>query len=143
MSTRFATSDEAEQAFYEALERGDLDAMMAVWAEDEEVACIHPGGSRLNGLDEVRESWRRILGGGPALRFRINQRQIWRGALLAVHCVWENITVAGGNTTLVLATNAYLLTARGWRMVLHHASPAPGEDPGPEDEDDGPPPLLH
>ena len=41
--------EEAETAFYEALEKGDLEAMMAIWADDEEVVCIHPGGQRLTG----------------------------------------------------------------------------------------------
>ena len=37
MSPRiFPTAQDAENAFYEALERCDLEAMMAVWAEDEE-----------------------------------------------------------------------------------------------------------
>ena len=30
----FPTPQDAEAAFYEALERADLEAMMAVWAED-------------------------------------------------------------------------------------------------------------
>ena len=34
---KFSTPDQAEDAFYRALERADLSAMMAVWAEDEEV----------------------------------------------------------------------------------------------------------
>ena len=27
----------------------------------------------------------------------------------------------------MIATNVYLRTAAGWRMIAHHASPAPGE----------------
>ena len=30
----FATPQDAAAAFYDALERADLDAMMAIWAED-------------------------------------------------------------------------------------------------------------
>jgi ketosteroid isomerase-like protein len=43
-SPLFATADDAERAFYEALAKSDLDAMMAVWSEDEETVCILPGG---------------------------------------------------------------------------------------------------
>ena len=50
----FSTPDDAEQAFYEALSRGDLEAMMNVWAEDEEVVCVQPGGSRFTGLASIR-----------------------------------------------------------------------------------------
>ncbi|HXZ95937.1 MAG TPA: nuclear transport factor 2 family protein, partial [Burkholderiales bacterium] len=54
----FPTPQDAEAAFYEAFESADLDAMMAVWAEDEEVVCVHPSGPRLTGIAQVRESWR-------------------------------------------------------------------------------------
>ena len=37
----------AEAAFYAAFERADVDAMMAVWSDDEAVFCVHPGGGRL------------------------------------------------------------------------------------------------
>ena len=33
----FASAQDVETAFYEALERADINAMMAVWAEDEDV----------------------------------------------------------------------------------------------------------
>ncbi len=133
MSRRFASPDEAENAFYEAFQRADLEAMMEVWAEDEEVACIHPGGERLEGLEEVRESWRRLFSQGPSLRFRITHRQVWRSALIAVHTVHENIQLLGERSGRVIATNVYTLTAGGWRLVLHHASPGLQEAP-PEDE---------
>ena len=55
-SSLFASPEDAETAFYDAIERADLEAMMAIWADDEEVACIHPAGQRLTGLAAVRES---------------------------------------------------------------------------------------
>ena len=33
----FATPEDAEAAFYDAVARGDLEALMAIWSEDEEV----------------------------------------------------------------------------------------------------------
>ena len=141
MTQRFTNSAEAEAAFYRAFERADLDAMMEVWAEDEDVECVHPGGRRLTGLEEVRESWRRLFSAGASLAFRITQRQVWRGALVAVHLVYENITSARNEQGTMIATNVYLLTASGWRMVLHHAAPAPSMvEPA---EDDTPPARLH
>ena len=64
----FPTAQDAENAFYEALERADLEAMMSVWAEDEEIVCVHPSGPRLTGQDPVRESWRKILSGAAGAR---------------------------------------------------------------------------
>jgi len=65
------------------------------------------------------------------------------GMMVAVHSVHENITVAGEQRPRppMVATNVYLRTPAGWRMVAHHASPAPGAavvDPAP-----APPKILH
>ena len=51
----YTTPQDAEAAFYDALERADLEAMMGVWAEDEEIVCVLPGGPRLAGYSAVRE----------------------------------------------------------------------------------------
>ena len=67
----FPTAQDAENAFYEALERCDLDGMMAVWSEDEEIVCVHPAGGRLTGQDQVRESWARIFAAGPRARVSV------------------------------------------------------------------------
>ncbi len=125
----FATPENAETAFYEALENADLDAMMNVWSDDEEVVCVHPGGPRLAGFDSVRESWRQIFSGGPSMRFHLSELQTLRSIRVAIHSVHENIVVAGQTQPLspIVATNVYLLTERGWRMLVHHASPAPGQ----------------
>ena len=48
--------DEAEARFYEALQAGDLDKLMAVWADDDEVVCVHPGGERVIGPAAIRAS---------------------------------------------------------------------------------------
>ncbi|MEW6690585.1 MAG: SgcJ/EcaC family oxidoreductase [Pseudomonadota bacterium] len=129
----FPTAQDAENAFYEALERSDLEAMMQVWAEDDEIVCVHPAGQRLAGQEQVREGWRQMFAGGASLRVRITQRVAVTGMMLAVHSVHENITVTGEKRARppVVATNVYLRTAAGWRMVVHHASPAPGAAPEP------------
>jgi ketosteroid isomerase-like protein len=122
----FPTAQDAENAFYEALERADLEAMMSVWAEDEEIVCVHPGGPRLTGQDEVRESWRRILAGGAAARVQVSLQAQTSGVMFAVHSVLESFAAEGaGQPAAVVATNVYLRTPAGWRMLAHHASPAP------------------
>lgn len=125
--TLFPTPQDAEAAFYEALTKGDLDAMMAVWADDDEIYCIHPHGARVSGMTQVRESWRQIFSSGQTLRFQLREQQYVHGMMLSVHSVYEHISVLGETRTRnpVIATNIYLRTERGWRMVAHHASPAP------------------
>ena len=143
----FPSAHDAESAFYEALERGDLDGMMAVWAEDEEIVCVHPGGPRLTGQEQVRESWARLFSGGPRARVSITQQVVIDAMMLAVHSVYEHFVVEGetrgdAQPLPVVATNVYLRSAAGWRMIVHHASPAPGQAPAPRAAP-GSPKLLH
>jgi ketosteroid isomerase-like protein len=123
----FPTPQDVEAAFYEALERADLEAMMAVWAEDEEIVCIHPGGPRLVGYASIREAWRRIFDGGARLQVRLSQPTTVQGPLATTTTVMEHIAVRDDESVRapVVATNVYVRSALGWRMVLHHASPTP------------------
>jgi len=129
----FTSPQEAEQAFYEAFQRGDLDALMAVWAEDDEVFCVHPGGARLTGLASIRESFRQIFRSGTAMRFQLRDMQQIRGGLLAVHSVYEQITLVGERRHAgpVIATNLYANAGGGWRMIGHHASPVASGEAAP------------
>ncbi|MCX8017754.1 MAG: nuclear transport factor 2 family protein, partial [Rhodocyclaceae bacterium] len=123
----FTTPQEAEAAFYEALESGDLEAMMAVWSEDEEIVCVQPGGGRLTGYALVREGWRRIFESGRRLKVQLLGLSAVHGPFTAVHSVIEQIAIAGENhlAAPIAATNVYVRGALGWRMIVHHASPVP------------------
>jgi uncharacterized protein (TIGR02246 family) len=145
-SKLYPTPEDAETAFYEAFERGDLAGMMTVWAEDDDIVCIHPQGPRLTGFDAVRESWVQIFAGGNSrLRVRTVESRRFASPNVAVHAVIEVLSVPGqqGPTQSVCATNVYELTDHGWRMVLHHASPV--SEPAPLTADDPTPPThtLH
>jgi ketosteroid isomerase-like protein len=123
----FATALDAEAAFYEALERGDLEAMMSVWAEDEEIVCVLPAGPRLTGYATVREAWRRLFEGGPRLHLRVSHQSVTQNPFTAVHNNIEELTMTGEEQprALVVATNVYIRGPLGWRLIAHHASPAP------------------
>ena len=133
-----ASPDDVEAQFYEALQNADLDKLMAVWSDDEEVTCVHPGGPRISGHAAIRASFESIFTNGAiALQPQRVRRLHTLGC--AVHHLVEHISVAdaqGSRRACVLATNVYVKTAQGWRMVAHHASPgseaaepAPGETP--------------
>jgi ketosteroid isomerase-like protein len=123
----FTSPQEAETAFYEALARGDLEAMMTVWSEDEEIVCVHPGGPRLTGYATVREAWRRIFESGARLKVQLLALSTVHGPFTAVHSLIEQIGTAGQKQLAapVAATNVYVRGALGWRMIVHHASPVP------------------
>ena len=143
--TIYASAQEAEAAFYDAFGKSDLEAMMSVWADDEDVYCVHPAGPRISGVENVRESWRRFFTNGQSLSFQLRARHEVHGMMIAIHSVYEQITVAGQEPArnAMLATNIYLRTDRGWRMVAHHASPAPAAPVAAEAETKRAPKTLH
>lgn len=129
--TIFSSPEDAEAAFYDALQRGDLDAMMEVWSEDDEVSCIHPDGARITGYEQVRENWAQIFKSGQRLQVHLSDLVVVSGMMCSLHSLHENILVsegpgaAEGTRSVVVTSNLYLRAAGGWRMVLHHASHAP------------------
>jgi ketosteroid isomerase-like protein len=137
----FATADEAEAAFYDAFERANLAAMMAVWAESDDVVCVHPHGPRLVGFDAVRESWVQIFANGATLRVKPTLQRRYDGQTVAVRAVLEEVAPARENAQVssVVATNVYELTPNGWRLMVHHASPLNETPPATEE----PPPPGH
>ena len=143
MAALMASPDDTEAQFYEALQRGDIERLMAVWADDDEVVCVHPGGPRVIGPAAIRTSFEAIFANGA---IPVVPEQVHRLHTIgsAVHHLAERITVQtseGTRTAWVLATNVYIKSAHGWRMVAHHASPG---TLGEASAEEGPPPsTLH
>ena len=120
-----ASPDDVEAQFYEALREADLDKLMAVWADDDEVFCVHPSGPRVVGAQAIRAAFEAVFASG---RINAHPERVRRLHTLetAIHNLVERIelfTEQGPRTGHVLATNVYLKTAQGWRLVAHHASP--------------------
>jgi ketosteroid isomerase-like protein len=126
MSVIFTSADDAEEAYYEAIGRGDLDALMNVWADDEEIVCIHPTGQRLSGAIAIRDSWRTIFANNPRLTVRITQTVRWKSAMIEVHSVIETLYVGNEPTPHgpMLTTNVFQRGVNGWRLLSHHSSAA-------------------
>ena len=123
----YTTPGDAALAFYQAFEARDLDAMMNTWAEDEEIVCVHPGGARMVGYDAVRAGWEQIFAGDARLSFRLEDVIMIETVGLAMQSGVEQVTLGkeGGAHGTALATNVFMRTPSGWRMVMHHASQAP------------------
>jgi ketosteroid isomerase-like protein len=120
-----ASVDDVEAQFYEALQRGDIDRLMAIWSDDDEVVCVHPGGPRVVGHGAIRATFEAIFANGP-IPVRAEKATRVESAGCAVHNLLERVdiqTAEGAQTAWVIATNVYLKTAQGWRLVAHHASP--------------------
>jgi uncharacterized protein (TIGR02246 family) len=119
------TADDIEAAFYDALQTGDIDKLMACWADEDEVVCVHPGGPRVVGIEAIRAAFDAMFANGSIKATPQRVRKI-ESLASAVHNVLEKIDVMtqeGPREAYVIATNVYHKTAQGWRMVAHHASP--------------------
>jgi len=125
--TIFTSPQDAALAFYQAFEAKDVDAMMATWAEDEDIVCVHPGGPRLVGYEAVRIGWERLFAGETKLSFRLDEIVVIETVGLAMQSAVEHVTVGNDPKArgAAIATNVYLRTPLGWRIVVHHASAAP------------------
>ena len=136
------SADDIEAAFYEALQKGDVDALMACWADEDEIICVHPGGPRSVGAQPIRAVFEAMFANGSIRAWPERIRKI-ESLASSVHNVLERIEVMtqeGPREAWVIATNVYHKTAQGWRMVAHHASPG---TPGDMQEVSETPQVLH
>lgn len=124
----------ANAAFYRAFAERDSDAMDALWARRDEVACVHPGWQALHGRDDVMASWRSILDSPDAPEIAFSRASVVAaGEMAFVVCVES---LQGGR---LVATNVFVRESGEWRMVHHHAGPIARTRETDGDE----PPLLN
>lgn len=121
------TVEQAETAFYEALGRADIEALMSLWADEEDIVCIHPGAQRSVGHAAIRASWESIFERGGVLVRPVKLRST-QNPMVAIRNVVEELSAGSDKRQAVhvLATNVFMHTPQGWRIVVHHASIAPG-----------------
>jgi ketosteroid isomerase-like protein len=130
ISKLLETPNEAETMFYDAIARADIETVMSLWADEEEIVCIHPGAPRLIGHAAIRQSWEQIFEKG-GVNIRPVQAYVSQNVMTSVHNVIEEVhrTNSKPQDIHILATNVYMKTPLGWRLVSHHASVVPGEAP--------------
>ncbi|QDU69483.1 nuclear transport factor 2 family protein [Engelhardtia mirabilis] len=116
----------ANRAFYAAFEELDIGAMTALWHDDDGVQCIHPGSEVLIGRRRVIGSWAAIFEHTDSIRFELSDLQIQVRGDTAWATMVERIRASSGGEDIrsdMAATNAFVRTDGGWKLVLHHASP--------------------
>jgi len=125
VSKAFKTPEEAEIAFYKSIERADLQQLDAVWSSENNVVCVHPGATRIEGRKAVMDSFADLFFDAPILNFKIVDTLYTGNDKLAVHLVREEIELDGQVVSIMVSTNIYQRESDGWKMLLHHASPEP------------------
>ena len=118
----------ANERFYEAFNKRDIEAMKGVWGNDERITCVHPGWPPLNGFEPIMNSWAGIFDNSGNMEIQISDVQVLASEDLAwVSCTEKLFTIAdsGVLASQVFATNLFHLEDDVWKMVMHHASPVP------------------
>ena len=116
----------ANDEFYAAFESADLDRMHAVWDDDEDVTCVHPGWQLLRGRGRVMRSWALIFANTPYIQFFLTDVHVQvEGNVAVVTCSESILTSVGDDTgdATVAATNVFRRREDGWRLWVHHGSP--------------------
>ena len=129
----FETAQDAEDAFYDAIEAGDLEALMAVWDDAEDIACLLPMQPLQLGRAAVRAAWQPLFAQPQRLDLEVHHRQWTDGPDWALHWVEERprLLAPGQPPMVVYASNLYRKTAGGWRLIAHQNSPTPPPRPAP------------
>ncbi|MGW4625949.1 nuclear transport factor 2 family protein [Streptomyces rubiginosohelvolus] len=142
-----AQVEAANTAFYEAMERGDYEALSACWlpGEDLTVSCVHPGWPVLTGRGEVLRSYALIMANTEYIQFFLTDVNIAMTGDTALVTCTENILSGGpaeeGDALgplvgqLVVATNVFRRTPDGWKLWSHHGSPVLTESDEDDDEE--------
>jgi ketosteroid isomerase-like protein len=129
--TRLMREVEAvNEAFYAAFESADLDAMQALWLDDPDALCVHPGALPVRGTGQISRSWAVIMANTPYIQFFLTDVEVSvREDVASVTCT-ENVLTGDASTGLdafgggrAVATNVFVRTLAGWRLWIHHASP--------------------
>ncbi|MFE9965080.1 nuclear transport factor 2 family protein [Streptomyces sp. NPDC005525] len=142
-----AAVEQANTAFYEAMERGDLDELSGLWlpGEDLTISCVHPGWPVLSGRGEVLRSYALIMANTEYIQFFLTDVGVSMTGDTALVTCTENI-LSGGPAEdggelgplvgqLVVATNVFRRTGDGWKLWSHHGSPVLADSDDDEDED--------
>jgi len=112
----------ANQAFYDAFEARDIDAMSELWEHSDRVVCTHPGWATLRGWGAIAGSWFGLFGGSEQLQFIVtNAHPEVAGEIGWVVCD-ENI-LGGATSGTVAALNLFARRGGEWRLIAHHGSP--------------------
>lgn len=123
--------------FYQALTSLNLEAMAAVWLQEDYVRCVHPGWPQVEGWDAVSQSFQQIFENTDSLRVTVSRTSIHIEQTMAwVSCIEKIASSSPGriDTVYVQATNLFVLRDGRWRMIQHHASHLPVESGPTETE---------
>jgi hypothetical protein len=123
----FETPQDTEDAFYDALEGGNADAMTGIWETSDTIGCLLPMAPMVQG-PTVLDLLRSLLGQNGPVDIQVRHLSWIESDDMALHLVEERLPAPAGQQGTpppLYAVNAFRRGPDGWRMVLHQNSPAP------------------
>ena len=132
MSEPFTTPQQAEDAFYDALEERNDALMMRVWDDSPDIALLLPMQPFIYG-GQVRNVIRDLLRSDVPLDIQVSHLHWVEIGDVAIHYVEERNNAAGppGGVPPLFATNAFRRRGDGWVMILHQNAPPPPPESRP------------
>lgn len=119
----------ANDAFYRAFEKKDLEAMSIVWSQGTGSLCIHPGRNALRGWRDIEFSWLQIFRNTKYLEIETEIISVEiRDNIAYVILIEKLLQISGGRSVQAqsMATNIFEKMASKWYLVHHHGSPIMG-----------------
>ena len=126
MSRTFDTPQDAEDAYYDALEEGNLEGLLSVWDETDDISCLLPMHPLAQGHSAVRDAFTRLFARGQGIALSVKHLGWIDTGDVAIHQVEETPQhqASGGQPPMaVYGTNIYRRGTRGWRLIIHHNAP--------------------
>ena len=125
------------EAFYAAVEVGDLDRIAELSCADRPLVCVHPGVAPIHGTGPVLRSWAMVMASTDYIQFFLTDVQLTLRGDMAVLTCTENMLTAGEERVAdgedppppgfrggkAQAMNVFTRESGGWRMWIHQASP--------------------
>jgi len=128
MTHTYATPQDAEDAFYDALDAGELNQLLSVWAESDDIRCLlpmHPLAQTRQGVTEV---FTHLLSLGHGVSLAVTHLGWIETDDIAIHFVEEMVQTPPSDTPPpppFYGTNIYRKDDNGWRLIVHQNAPSP------------------
>jgi len=128
MNNAYETPQDAEDAFYDALEEGDLGKVLTVWADSDDVSCLLPRYPLIRGRREVEEVFRHLFSQGQGVALTVRHLGWVNADDMAIHHVEETLQHVPPGTPPpppFYGTNIYRKHDAGWCLIMHLNAPMP------------------
>jgi ketosteroid isomerase-like protein len=133
MTQTYNTPQEAEDAFYDALDAGNLDQLLSVWAESADICCLLPMHPMIQGRQGVTDVFTHALSQGHGVSLAITHLGWIETDDIAIHQVEETVLAPPSTDTPppppFYGTNIYRKDNTGWRLIVHQNAPTPPPPP--------------